>query len=342
MQNKKHFIIITVLVLVVAWLTYYALLSIGLMPISAALQAEPIDWLFDLEYKLIAFFFALIMVPLFYSLIVFRQNEGDDTDGPHIEGHTNLELAWTAIPLIIVIALGVIGADNLKQVLAVDPQAHQIKVVGFQWGWRFEYPDGFTSTSLYLPVNKQVVLKMESQDVLHSFWVPEFRLKQDLVPGKVTEYRITPSLIGEYKVRCAEICGASHAYMESPVIVVSEADYEAWLENQISLAQQLEIASAGKPDAGRGQKLYLDAGCKACHSIDGTKGVGPTWKNLFGATVELADGTTIIADEAFLAESIQVPSGKVVAGYSANAMPSFSYLKESQVNDLIEYIKTLK
>jgi cytochrome c oxidase subunit 2 len=342
MQNKKHFIIITVLILLVSVLTYYALLSIGLMPVSASIQSKPIDWLFDLEFKLIAFFFSLIMVPLVYSLVVFRRKEGDETDGPHIEGHTNLELIWTAVPLIIVIALGVIGADNLKQVLAVDPQAHQVKVVGFQWGWRFEYPEGFTSNTLYLPVDQQVLLNLESTDVLHSFWVPEFRIKQDLVPGQITEYRITPSLIGNYKVRCAEICGTSHSYMEAPVIVLSQADYVVWRDDQIKLAKEQELASAGKPDAGRGQVLYLESGCKACHSVDGSKGVGPTWTGLFESNVLLADGTTVEADEAFIRESILMPSAKVVNGYSPNAMPNFSYLKDGQVNDIIEYIKTLK
>lgn len=342
MQNKKHFIIITVLILLVSVLTYYALLSIGLMPVSASIQSKPIDWLFDLEFKLIAFFFSLIMVPLVYSLVVFRRKDGDETDGPHIEGHTNLELIWTAVPLIIVIALGVIGADNLKQVLAVDPQAHQVKVVGFQWGWRFEYPEGFTTNTLYLPVDQQVFLNLESTDVLHSFWVPEFRIKQDLVPGQITEYRITPSLIGNYKVRCAEICGTSHSYMEAPVIVLSQADYAVWRDDQIKLAKEQELASAGKPDAGRGQVLYQESGCKACHSVDGSKGVGPTWDGLFESNVQLADGTTVAADEAFIRESIIMPSAKVVKGYSPNAMPNFSYLKDGQVNDIIEYIKTLK
>lgn len=342
MQNKKHFIIITFLILLVSVLTYYALLSIGLMPVSASIQSKPIDWLFDLEFKLIAFFFSLIMVPLVYSLVVFRRKDGDETDGPHIEGHTNLELIWTAVPLIIVIALGVIGADNLKQVLAVDPQAHQVKVVGFQWGWRFEYPEGFTTNTLYLPVDQQVLLNLESTDVLHSFWVPEFRIKQDLVPGQITEYRITPSLIGNYKVRCAEICGTSHSYMEAPVIVLSQADYAVWRDDQIKLAKEQELASAGKPDAGRGQVLYQESGCKACHSVDGSKGVGPTWDGLFESNVQLADGTTVAADEAFIRESIIMPSAKVVKGYSPNAMPNFSYLKDGQVNDIIEYIKTLK
>ncbi len=342
MQNLRHYITMAVLIAAVAVLTYLGLDALGLMPVAAAEQAAPIDWLFDLQVKAISFFFALIIVPMFYSLIVFRRKPGETGDGEHIEGNTPLEITWTFIPLVIVVALGLVGADNLAQIKRVDPQALEIRVVGFQWGWRFEYPDGFVSNTLYLPVNKQVVLKMESQDVLHSFWVPEFRVKHDVVPGRVEDYRITPTLIGDYKVRCAEICGTSHAYMESPIKVVSQADYDKWVSEQAAIAAAEAAASAGKPDAKRGEKLYNESGCKACHSLDGAKGVGPTWKGLFGHEVELADGSTITADEAYLTESIKEPAAKTVAGYPSNAMPSFAYLTDGQVADLVEFIKTLK
>jgi len=291
---------------------------------------------------MIAFFFALIMVPLVYSLVVFRRRDGDEGDGQHFEGNTGLEITWTAVPLIIVIALGIIGADNLRQVRMVDPQAAEINVIASQWNWRFEYPQGFNSNKLYLPVGRQVLLKMQSLDVIHSFWVPEFRIKQDVVPGRITDYRINPILIGDYMVRCAELCGTSHAYMQAAVVVVSQADYDKWVADQTAAAQAEALASAGKPDAKRGQTLYQESGCKACHSLDGAKGVGPTWKGVFGSSVELADGTSVTADEAYLTESIKLPGAKTVNGFSANAMPSFAYLTDGQVADLVEFIKTLK
>lgn len=348
MQNIRHAVIVIVLVAVVAVLTYVGLNSLGLMPVEASAQSIPIDWLFDLEVKMIAFFFALIMVPLIYSLVVFRRKDGDDGDGQHFEGNTGLEITWTAIPLVIVIALGIIGAENLRLVQTVDPQANEIKVVGFQWSWRFEYPDptgtgpGFSSTKLYLPEGRQTLLKMQSLDVLHSFWVPEFRLKQDLVPGRTTEYRINPNLVGDYKVACAELCGTSHSYMEASVIVVSQAEYNKWFEDQTAAAQAEALASAGKPDAARGEKLYQESGCKTCHSLDGSKGIGPTWKGLFGSSVIIADKSIVTADEAYLAESIKLPGEKTVEGYSTNGMPSFAYLTDGQVADLVEFIKTLK
>ena len=247
MQNLRHYVIMAVLVVVVAILTYLGLDALGLMPVAAAAQAGPIDWLFDLQVKAISFFFALIIVPMGYSLVVFRRRKGETGDGDHIEGNSTLEVVWTFIPLVLVVVLGYIGADNLARIRQVDPQAVEIKVVGFQWSWRFEYPQGFVSNTLYLPVDKQVVLKMESSDVLHSFWVPEFRVKQDLVPGRVEEYRITPTLLGDYKVRCAEICGTSHSYMESPIKVVSQADYDSWVNEQAAIAAAEAAASAGIP-----------------------------------------------------------------------------------------------
>lgn len=340
MQNVRHFTIVAVLVALATVGIYAGLTFSGLMPVQASAQAVPIDWLFDLQIKAMSFLFALIVVPIAYSLVVFRRRPGETGEGQHFEGNTSLEIAWTIVPLIVVVYMGFIGADNLAQVRAMDPQAIEVKVVGFQWGWRFDYPQGFSSPKLYLPVNKQVNLTLESLDVLHSFWVPEFRVKQDLVPGQVHNLRVTPTLIGEYKLRCAEICGASHAYMESPVIVVSQAEYDAWLNEQIAAAQAAEAASAGQPDAGRGQKLYEEKGCKACHSLDGTVGIGPSWKGLIGEEVELADGTTLTGDEAYIIESIKEPNAKIVKGFPENGMPLLG-LKDSEIADIVEFIKTL-
>ena len=211
-----------------------------------------------------------------------------------------------------------------------------IKVTAFQGGWKFIYPDyGITTNELYLPINKQVVLKMESSDVTRSFWVPEFRIKQDVVPGRITEYRITPTLMGAYKVRCAELCGTSHSYMESPVIVVDQTGFTSWIVDE-----QAKAAVAAATPEGRGERLVVQHGCAACHSIDGRKGLGPTWQNLFGSQVKLTDGSTVTADEAYLTESILNPTLKVVKGFQPS-MPAFSFTAE-EIADIIAYIQTLK
>lgn len=333
----RHFVIVGILVIVIAILTYVGLDSVGLMPLAASTQAGPIDWLWNLEVITISFLFALIVAPLTYSLVVFRRKKGDTTDAEHVEGNTNLEIAWTIIPLFIVMAFAYLGAGNLAEIRRVDPAAMVVKVTGIQWSWKFEYPAyGVTTTELHVPEGKQVLLQMTSNDVIHSFWVPEFRVKQDLVPGRITELRITPTVVGDYKVRCAEICGTSHAYMESPVIVSTQADFDAWMAEQVKLAEQ-----ASATPEGRGQALVAANGCAACHSITGTEGIGPTWFGLFGHEVPLSDGSVVVADEAYITESIKAPQAKIVAGFENQLMPAYNFTDE-QIADIVAYIKTLR
>ena len=342
MRNLVHYIAMTILTVLVAVGVYMGLTGLDLMPIEASKQSIPIDWLFDLEVKLTAIFFAIIMVPMLYSLVVFRRRKGETGDGEHIEGHTGLEITWLVIPLIIVVWLGIVGADNLREVRAVDPQAFEVRVIASQWHWQFEYPHGVLSDTLYLPVDKQVVLKMESRDVLHSFWVPEFRIKQDVVPGLVEDYRVTPNLIGNFKVRCSELCGTKHSVMEQPVVVESEADYNKWLDEQTKaavIAQKTEEADPN-PSPVRGQKLYAQIGCIGCHSLDGAKGIGPTWKGVYGSQVPLSDGSVVTADDDYIRESIKFPLKKIVEGFKPG-MPDFG-LTDKQINDLLAFIKTIK
>jgi len=306
------------------------------MPVQASAQAIPIDWMWNWQVLAISFFFSLIMVPLVYSLVVFRKKPGDDTDAEHIEGHTNLEIAWTVFPLIVVVVFAYLGAFSLGEIRKVDPNAMVINVTARTFSWSFEYPEyGIVSDKLYLPYNRQVLLKMQSEDVIHSFWVPEFRLKQDVVPGRITEYRITPYLVGEYKVRCAEICGANHSYMEANVIVDDVVTFDAWVAEQQALA-------AVKTPEGLGKQLATANGCVGCHSVTSSPlPSAPTWFGLFGSQVELADGTTVTADEAFIKESILDPKAKEVKGYSPTIMPVFA-LSEADIENLTAYIKSLK
>ena len=165
------------------------------------------DRLFALELWLIAFLFSLVSVFMLYSFVHFRRRDGDMSDGEHFEGHTQLEIVWTAVPLLLVIVFGFIGVRALNSLTAVADEEITVKVNSFQWNWSFEYPEGFVSTELVLPVDERAHMAMEATDVLHSFWVPEFRVKQDIVPGQVTDLRFTPTLVGQYKLRCAELCG---------------------------------------------------------------------------------------------------------------------------------------
>ncbi len=269
----RHYVICGLLIILLTPLVYFVISATNVMPIEASAQSLPVDWMWNMDAAAISFLFALIMVPLIYSLIVFRRRKGDTTDAEPLRESSRLEITWTVLPLILVTVYAYLGAYTLGETRIADPNAMEIGVTAHQWDWSFNYPEGFTSNELHLPINKQVVLKMQSLDVIHSFWVPEFRIKQDVVPGRVTDYRITPTLIGSYLVRCAELCGASHAYMERPVIVTSQADYDAWVQQQTAAAAAL-IAKGG-PAAG--QALVAQNGCGACHSLDGSQ---THWSNV--------------------------------------------------------------
>ena len=333
----RHFVVVGILVIVLTVLAYAGLQVAHLMPVEASTQSIPIDQLWNLELAMISFLFALIVVPLAYSLVVFRRRKGDTTDAQHIEGNSTLEITWTIIPLFIVMAFAYLGAGNLAEIRRVDPNAMVVKVTGQQWSWSFEYPAyGVTTNEMHVPVGKQVLLQMTSRDVIHSFWVPEFRPKQDVVPGRITELRVTPTKIGDYKVRCAELCGTSHAYMESPVIVSSQADFDAWMGEQVKLAEQ----AAATPE-GRGQALVAASGCAACHSTNGAAGIGPTWFGLFGSQVAISGDGVVTADEAYIHESVKAPQAKIVAGFENQLMPTYGF-SDDQINDIVAYIKTLR
>jgi len=336
-DSMKHWIGVILLIAALTALGVVGLQNHWLLTPPASAEAASVDALFRYEWVLIAFLFALVMGFVLYSIIFFRREADDESDAEHIEGNDALEITWTILPLITVLTFAALGARTLKDITRVRPTEMEVKVIGQQWAWRFEYPDGTVSDKLVLPVDQPVLLSMETVDVLHSFWVPEFRLKQDLVPGQTQELRITPTRMGVYKVRCAEICGQRHAYMLADVEVLSQAAFETWLQGQGS-----GEAAADDP-AARGQQLAQQYGCVGCHSVDGTPGVGPTWKGLFGADVELADGSSADADEAFLYESIVNPGATIVAGFNDIMPATFGdQLSEEQVNDIIAFIKSLK
>lgn len=234
----KHFIVVGFLVAIITVLVAFGLNNAGLLPTAASEEAASIDGLFKLELGVIAFLFSLIMVMVVYSMIVFRRRAGDAGDGPHNHGSTRLEVIWTIIPIIAVLYFGVLGAQQLQEITRPEPDEMIVEVTSLQFAWQFTYPDqGITSPELNLPLGRQVLFRLQSRDVIHSFWVPEFRMKQDAVPGMVTELRIKPTQIGQYKVRCAELCGTSHYAMLATVNVMEPADFDAWLAQQAAATQ---------------------------------------------------------------------------------------------------------
>jgi cytochrome c oxidase subunit 2 len=232
--DKRHFILAAALVAIGTVLLDILLKNALPLPVQASIEAVVIDQLIGWHFTLIAFLFSLVVVFMLYTIFVFRKRDGDEEEGAHFEGNTTLEIVWTVIPLMVVLAFSFYGLNVLANVTRSAPDEMAIKVNGFQWAWTFEYPEGFVSPELVMPVDQRIHLQLNSIDVIHSFWIPEMRVKQDLVPGQQTNLRITPILEGEYRLRCAELCGLSHWSMLAPVRVVSQAEYEAWVNEQVA------------------------------------------------------------------------------------------------------------
>ena len=249
--HRRHFIIIAVLItlstIVITWL----LRTMLPLPTEASTQAATVDYVFNWNMFLIALFFSLVMVFMLYAVIVFRRRGDDESEGEHFEGNSILEIVWTVIPLIIVIFLAILGVTTLNEITQAQDNELVVNVEGFQWGWTFSYPENgdIISAEMVLPVNRPARMEMTSKDVIHSFWVPEFRVKQDLVPGHVTVVRFTPNEVGDYALRCAEICGLSHWNMLANVRVVEQEEYDAWISEKTAgsspvLADAMADASA--------------------------------------------------------------------------------------------------
>jgi cytochrome c oxidase subunit 2 len=349
MKYGRHFAIVAVLIVIGSIVTYVLLESIYALPIAASEEADGIDALFRGHFILISFLFALVVVFLLYSVVVFRRRPGEpeDVEGDHFHGHTGLEIVWTIFPLMTVVVFGVWGARLLTDIIAPEENEMTINVVGQQWSWSFGYPEqgDFTSEELVLPVNQPIRLEMTSVDVLHSFWVPEFRVKQDLVPGQVHELRFTPTDEGDYQLGCAEICGFNHALMVADVRVVSQEAFQEWVDESSASVAELEPVE-------RGLVWAQQFGCTGCHSPDGTALAGPTWDDLYGSEVPLASGESVTADEAYLTNSILAPNDQIHAGFAPGIMPQdfeerfaeeeAKYDGEvSIIDDLIVYVQSL-
>jgi cytochrome c oxidase subunit 2 len=334
----KHFLIAGVLVIVATALVILGLNALDLVPDLASAEGEFVDQMFRAQIYVIAFFFSLVIVLMLYSVVVFRRKAGDDGDGPHVTGNTPLEITWTIIPLFIVMGFGVWGASQLSEITADVPDELVVEITGFQFGWRFDYPEyGVSSTDLYMPVGRQVFLKLTSTDVIHSFWVPEFRIKQDAVPGMWTALRVTATEVGDYRVRCAEMCGYAHSAMYAPVVVVEPDQFEAWRDGQDVAGEPPEDMTP----AEAGAALVEKQGCGGCHSLDGSESVGPTWLGLFGSERPMADGSSTMADENYLRKSILSPAAQGVADFPM-IMPVYEgVLSDEDVDAIIEYIKSL-
>src|SRR5829696_2363729 len=202
------------------------------LPDNASEERDGIDIVFWLTTAICVFIFGLTTAMLLYSVVAFRAREGDDSDGKPIHGHTGIEIVWTTVPTILVLAIVIASTIVLARNEDAGANPNRIDVQAEQFAWSFDYGGGRRSGELRLPLDRSTVLRLHARDVIHSFWVPEFGQKQDAVPGIETELVITPTKVGKYEVICTELCGLGHSLMRTSAIVLSQADYDAWLQEQ--------------------------------------------------------------------------------------------------------------
>ena len=303
--------------------------NLPLWPTRASTTAGSVDALFIFLVALSALVTAAIVAIIIVFAIQYRRRKGVVAE--QIEGSTALEITWSIIPLGIFIMIFVWGAVIYFKERTPPRGATEVYVVAKQWMWKLQHEEGQREINeLHVPVGRDVKLILTSQDVIHSFYVPAFRIKQDVLPGRYTTAWFHPTKAGTYHLFCAEYCGSQHSGMIGQVVVLEPAQYQAWLSG----------GGATGTLASNGQNLFLQLGCATCHRSD-TQGRGPNLVGLFGKPVQLEDGRTVTADENYVRESILAPGSKVVSGFKP-IMPVFQGLvSEEQLNALVAYVKSL-
>ncbi len=313
------------------------LLSLSLFPPQASTNAAEVDALYMFLVALCGLTALGVIAAMTFFAIRYRRQPGNEV-GHDIHGSTALEIFWTAIPFVILMFVFAWGASLYFKLSRPPEDAMEVFVVGRQWMWKIQHMEGRREiNTLHVPLGRPIKLTMTSEDVIHAFYVPAFRVKADVVPGRYTTLWFEPTQTGEFHLFCAEYCGTEHSRMGGSVIVMQPAEYEAWLAG----AQ----AGGGTPSSGLtpvqlGRKLFVEKACATCH-LTTPGGVGPVLVGIYGRQVELATGATVKVDEAYLRESILTPMAKVVKGFPP-AMPTFGgQLTEEQVMSLIAYVKSL-
>jgi cytochrome c oxidase subunit 2 len=293
---------------------------------------QGVDLTFIVILGISVFFLVGITAVMIYFVI--RYSRKKNPKATNIEGNTKLEIIWTVIPIILVLVMFYFGWAGFMPMRKVPADAIPLKAIGQMWSWSFEYPNGKKSAELVVPLNKPVKLDLISRDVLHSLYIPAFRIKEDVVPGQNNYMWFEALEEGEFDLFCAEYCGDRHSYMLSKVRVLPEAEYEKWLA-------QSDIPAGEHP----GLTLLKQNGCIACHSLEGIKIVGPSFKGIFGHEVEvITDGQErkVLVDDEYIKRSVYEPNADVVKGFNPGLMISYKQqITEEDVQKIIEYIKGL-
>ncbi len=328
------------------WLTRWMLPPVG------SEYAKELDGVYMGLFWLCGFLFLTIVVPMFYFMWRYRYKPGRVT--PHVTHNTMVEITWTILPLVLCVAIFFWGLKGWMEYSVAPGEAMEVQVTALQWQWRFEYPDGSgTINDLHVPVNKPVKFVMTSEDVIHDFFVPDMRVKHDIIPGRYTEEWFTPTVLGKHNFTCAEYCGKDHSGMKGVMTVETDADFAKFLETGgTEYEEYFNGKDPKKTPADWGKIQYETKGCNSCHTLDGSKSKGPSWKGIWGKMELLNNGQKVLVDEAYVRESMMYPQAKIVcqvrdgdrcvSGFEP-IMPSFQgLLKENQIKGLLAFIQSLQ
>ena len=300
---------------------------------STGLSGRVVDNVFLYILVICVFLLGLITFLMVYFIIRYRREKHPKP--ADIEGSTWLEITWTVIPTLIVLTMFYYGLTGFQFLKKAPEGSMVIRVIARQWSWLFQYENGAKGSALRVPVGRPIKLILSSQDVIHGFYAPAFRIKQDAVPGMETSLWFQPTQTGAFDVMCSQYCGLEHSHMLTKIVVLPDEDFSKWYQSK-----KEEVALKGPPP---GTKLYQEKGCFACHSTDGTPRVGPTFKGLFGKTEKVTSGgkkETLVVDEAFIRKFISEPNVVHIEGYPP-IMPKIS-MTDEELTALVDYIKSLK
>jgi len=301
-----------------------------LIPPQASTSAHQIDWLFIALVAIMLFFLISVFFPITWFAIKYRSGSDANRSNPS-HGSNLIEISWTTLPIVLSVALFSWGAVAYYHIERPPPNALQVQIVGKQWMWKLQHAEGKREINeLHVPLGQPVALTMTSQDVIHSFFVPAFRVKQDVVPGKYTSEWFKATQLGEYHIFCSQYCGTDHSGMIGRVFVMEPVAYQRWLT----------AGEGGESIVVSGRRLFLDRGCSGCHAVN-SKFHTPLLEGLFDKPVPLSSGEIVKADEQYLRDSILLPGKQIAAGYD-NIMPSYAgQLSEEEIMQLIAYLKSI-
>jgi cytochrome c oxidase subunit 2 len=305
--------------------------SFSLFPPTAAAGATQVDLLYFFLTAVSLVMTVLIFGAVFIFALKYRRRSEDEIPHP-VEGSMFLEITWSVIPFLVMLVMFGWGAKIFWDEYTPPKNAYNIYAVGKQWMWKIQYPEGQREINeLHVPTGRPVRITLASEDVIHSFYIPAFRVKHDVVPGHYDDIWFTATKPGRYHIFCAEYCGTEHSGMIGWVTVMEPTAFENWLSG----------GGAEGSMASQGEKLFQQLGCSTCHLLD-EQGRCPIMRGVYGSQVLLDDGRTILADDAYVRESILNPNAKIVSGFHKDVMPTFQgQVTEENLLQLIEYIKSL-